>query len=201
MGNRAVGGAVGAGCAGFSLVGILLAVGITVWLGSQATTGVSGPKHRPSSTGPGGADISPSVDPNLTLPGATLARATLTTAKAAPLGAGGGTVALTGTNFPPGPISVTACLSGGFRSSNGLAGCDVTTTATATVAADGSFRLTYPVKRVLDVLDTPNDCAAFEGACSVVAHPADAFDDGPGVPLTFAAGLPPVDGAEAPPTP
>jgi hypothetical protein len=51
MGGRAVGG-IGAGCAGFSLVGLLAAVAIVVWLASQtfgATPRRSAPP-RPTTT-------------------------------------------------------------------------------------------------------------------------------------------------------
>jgi len=191
--GRAVGGAAGAGCAGFSLVGILMGVGLVVWLGSTITTGIGG------DDGPSAIERPPpSAAVDLTIPGATFAGATIRVTAPAPLGADE-IVSVTGAGFPPGPVEVTTCLTGGFRTSDGLVGCDTQTTVAATADAEGAFALDYPVTRIVgDELGTDYDCAAFAAACSVVGHPKDAFDDGPSAGLTFATDLPTVK-AERPP--
>ena len=192
--GRAVGGAAGAGCAGFSLVGVLLTIGIVVWLGSTVAQDVGG----------GGSDSKPKVNPlspsaaaDLTIPGATFAGAAVRITTPPPLQPGQ-VVEVIGSGFPPGPLEVSTCLTKSFRSTDGAAGCDPATNAPITAGEDGTFTLDYPVTRVMAELGIGYDCAAFAEACSLVAHPKDAFDDGPTAALTFAPDLPPVT-AERPP--
>lgn len=158
MSGRAVGGAAGAGCGVLSLVGVLASVGLVVWLGSQAIDlGGGEPTAAPSSV------PVPSTD-------ATTARATLTLGAGGPF-ADGDEVAVGGRGFAPGPIELTTCLAHEARSSGGLLGCDPSTTVSASVASDGLVVGTYRVPRVVVVADVAYDCAAFAGACQLVAHP------------------------------
>jgi hypothetical protein len=92
MGGRAVGG-IGAGCAGFSVLGILISVGIVLWLASQGLDQASDAIDRsPASTTAPGPDVT----------------ATLTLTPSADL-AVGAPVAVTVLGVPPGPIELVAC--------------------------------------------------------------------------------------------
>lgn len=199
--GRAVGGAGAAGCGVFSILGVLIAVGLVVYLGSQATTGVGG-------SGKGGDDQSVQDLRDLTsqasgavnggMAGMPGEGATLTYDGPASV-VDGSVLAVAGGRFVPGPVELTACVANLPQEIDGVAWCDLTTTATATVDANGAFTVQYPAKRALQVDGTAYDCAAFEGACVLVAHPTERYDQILTTPVAFASGLPPID-AERPPS-
>ena len=198
MAGRAVGGAAGAGCGIFSLVGILLGVGLTVFLASQVTGDLGGSGHRSSTTIAGLPDISDATVPGTPFGGATLEVATPTHLD------DGTPLRVTGLGYPSGPVEVTTCLTRPVDPADGRGACDAATTVrtTATATADGTagIRLDYPARRVITVDGVRYDCAATTAGCSLLAHPTGAFDEGPTVHLAFADGLPKTD-AESPPVP
>jgi hypothetical protein len=197
MGNRAVGGASAAGCGVLGFGGLLIGVALTVWLGSQVTGGIGGGGGSDGSKDLQELTSEVSALANPTIDGLPVGGATLTVTSTATLD-NGDLLPITGMAFEPGPIEVTACLANVERTADGAAACDLTTTAVATVDGRGSFGLMYPAKRVLVVDGTAYDCAAAYQACTIVAHPKDAFDVGTTAGLTFANDLPPVD-AQPPP--
>lgn len=182
--SRAVGGASAVGCGVFGLGGLLISVGIVVWLGSIAFDGST--------------DSIRSRDGDATTTQVPIAEdgAAIAIDPATGL-TDGAEVRITGTDFPAGSVSITACLT------NAPAGagdrCDAGTTTVAAVGADGQVAATRTAPRVITVNGTAYDCAAAPAACSLRAAAAGRPGD-PGVDagLVFATGLPPVD-AEAPP--
>lgn len=189
-----MGGAAGAGCGIFTLVGLLVGVGLTVWLGSQVLGGGG------SSSGAGGAGGARSALDDLqhaSVPGTVPAGQRITVTTDGTL-VDGDSVRVGGTGLAPGPLQLTTCLAHEQRLPEGLAGCDPDTTVEASAGDDGTLVADYQAHRVITVGDVGYDCAAFDGACVVVAHPAGHPDQGPEAGLTFAPGRPPVD-AERPP--
>jgi hypothetical protein len=162
----------------FGLIGLLLGVGLTVWIGSQVFDDTTGGSASTTVTTPSlssKAAITVEVPPGLDDEGAVQVR---------------------GTGFPTGPVQATLCLTHPVESTPDP--CDTATDARANVAADGTWELNLVVPRVISVGGEHYDCAAAPGACSVLAHLPD-DPDGPTEPISFSTGLGPVD-AQAPPT-
>lgn len=195
--GKAVGGASAAGCGIFGLAGILISVGLVVWLGSQATTNVGGATHAPDSSGAQSLESQASALVNPSTPG--VAGRDLQITAPGKLD-NGGVITVAGADFDPGPIEVTSCVTHLPANASGSTWCDPSTTAVATVLADRSFALSYPAKRIITVEGTAYDCAAFFHACSIVAHPKGAFDKGSVRGLTFSSDLPADGDAMIPPT-
>lgn len=197
MSGRAVGGAAGAGCGVFTIVGVLLGVGLVVWLGSSIV---------PSGGGDGGSGggaevgLSPDDVADLGIDQVVPTEVTGTGVSLTDDGSldDGESVFVDGSGFAPGTVELTVCLTDESRVAGGLAGCDPATATTVEVGDDGVLDAGYQVQRVITVSDVAYDCAAVSGGCSLVAAPPGAPDQGPAAPLLFAAGLPPVD-AQPPP--
>jgi len=181
-----VGGASAVGCGVFGLGGLLVGVALVVWLGSVALDGSSG------MLGGGGGDTAPTTAVPIARSGAAIA-----IDPPADL-ADGAEVRVTGSGFPSGPVSITACLThapggGGDR-------CDDSTGTVAAAGTGGKLLATRAVPRVITVGGVAYDCAAAPGACSLRARPIGRPGD-PGVTagILFATGRSPTD-AEVPPT-
>ena len=196
--GKAVGGAGAVGCGVLGFGGLIVGTGLTVWLGSQAMSGVGGDvgdagdgKDLKSLT----SEVSilsenPIVGEGPNGQGLTIA--------APPELAEGETVTVDGVRFSPGPIEITTCLTNPVGATTADR-CDATTTAVATVDSRGDFTLAYPARRVLTVGGTAYDCAARSQACSLVANVKDGpVDAETSAGLTFAGGLSPVDAAPPP---
>lgn len=204
--GRAVGGASSVGCGVFGFLGLVIGIGLTVYLGAQAMSGVGGvggsaSKDRdPSSSAgraTGGLEDEVRGLTGDTVIGMEPSGATVTVTAPADLG-DGGSLTVTGAGLSPGPVELLTCLVG-----EPVAGvssrCDQATAVAATVDGAGGFRVTYPAVRVLTIDGTRYDCAARPSACAVMAHRSDnPLETGTSGPITFGADLPPVD-AVAPP--
>lgn len=201
MSGRAVGGAAGAGCGAFGLLSLLIGVGLTVFLGMRVFDSVGSPKDQADSVSDqvaaagGSADASGKV--SLTVPGTGSGPGTLVLAPARGF-ADGDRVALSGSGLAPGAVEVTQCLTNESRAAGVLGACDESTTVSVDVASDGKLMASVATKRVISVLDSPYDCAAFARACVLVVHEHGSLDGSTQVGLTFAAGLAPVDAASPP---
>ena len=187
------GGAWGAGCGVLGLLGLLLGVGLTVWLGSRAfdaTTGKDGPIDD-------ARDIASAS--TLTVPGNTAGPAGTGIVLAPADGLTDGTsVAIEGTGLPQGEVRATVCLTFQTRAAGALGACDETTTTTLEVAADGRAIGRIVVPREIRVITDAYDCAAFAGACSVLVHQGDSLGGAAEAPLSFAGDLPPIDATTPP---
>ena len=198
MSGRAVSGGVAAGCGAFTFVGLLLGVGLTVFLGSRATDSLGGS----GSNGKTGLDHLTSEVSSLvasTQPGGPATGARLVLSTPAKLG-DGGSIGVAGQALAPGEAQLTTCLT--IREpypADGGGQCDLDTTAPAgTVDQRGEVTTTYRARRVITVHGTRYDCAARAGACSLVAHPVGRLDGGAASIIVFGNALPPTD-AQAPP--
>lgn len=197
MGGRAVGGAAGAGCGVFTMVGVLAGVALTVWLGSQVVS---------SGGGGGGSDddadfgLRPDDVASLGIDEVLPTDVTGTTVSIADDGSldDGESLFVDGVGYQAGTIELTMCLTIEARVAGGLAGCDPATTTAVEVGDDGILDASYQVRRVITVADVAYDCAAVREGCSLVAHLPGAPDQGPDAGLVFAEGLEPVD-AQPPP--
>jgi hypothetical protein len=192
MGNRAVGGGVGAGCGIVGLLGLLVSVALVVWLAGQALDGTS-------RTAVGPTDPTPAVGPDdptsagagsLTLPsslGGIGGAGSLQLEPGGPVAAGA-TVAVSadGLGAGPGPISVSTCLSHQSTAGGVAAACDVTSTMATEVDQRGMLAATVTVHRVIEVFGAAYDCGAFPGACSLVAHRGGSLAETWAAPLTYA---------------
>lgn len=171
---------MGAGCAGLSLVGVLAAVGIVLWLGASAFDGTGGgsrlashgtPASTPTTIPP--SEVMVSVHP---ADGLT----------------DGATVQVESDGFPPGAsVQVSTCVNAGAVTGNAAA-CDQGTTQRATVDSNGLFQLSHRVVRVVSAGALPLDCASEPGRCRIEVRATGA---GPGgtelvgsAPLSFVPG-------------
>lgn len=186
-----MGGASAVGCGAFGLVGLLVSVGLTVYLGSRVTSSVDGGGGRIETLTSEASALANTTVPGLDAGGARLA---ITAPSDLPDGA---TVTVGGRDLVPGELQLTTCLTHGPRSADGAVGCDPTTTVAATVDRTGGLSQPYAVHRVVTVAGQRYDCAAFVAACVVVAHRPGAVDAGVSAALAFpvttspAASVPP----------
>lgn len=198
MSGRAVGGAAGAGCGALGLVGLLIGVGLTVWLGMRAMDSVgSGTRGTRTTTAAGEGD-GPGGLGTLTVPGTGAPTGTVTLDPAIGLG-DGMTVKVAAADLEAGAWEVTECLTNQTRAAGVDGACDPSTTVRASVPASGDLAAGFTVQRVIRVLDAPYDCAAFAGACVLVVHPRDSLEGAPQAPLTFDPEGPPVTASIPPP--
>ncbi|MFN8016586.1 MAG: hypothetical protein U0P45_00535 [Acidimicrobiales bacterium] len=195
MSGRAVGGGAAIGCGAFTFVGLLLGVGLTVFLGSRATDSLGGS----GDSGLKDLKTKASVLASQPVPGTTPTKGRITLTMPATL-ADGGKVGVAGHDLAPGPIELTECLTSREPyPPDGGGQCDLTTTTSGgTVTGRGELAGTYAVRRVITVQGTRYDCAARVGGCTLVAHPKGRLDSSATGPLAFAQGLAPVE-AQAPP--
>ncbi|MCU1496254.1 MAG: hypothetical protein JWM47_207 [Acidimicrobiales bacterium] len=164
----------------FSLVGLLISVGIVVWLGSMASDrGTDGP-GRPSTRiedetidGPAGSVV--------TVPAALA----VDVSPSAGL-KGGAEVVVTSNAFAAGEVvAIRMCVAGADRVVGGD-GCDATTTTKVFVNAERHLQANYRVRRVVTAGGLPFDCLTEAHRCTVrVAIDADPSQGGT-VALTFA---------------
>jgi hypothetical protein len=186
MGQRGVGGGVGAGCGAFGLLGLLVGVGLVVWLGSEAF----------DRTADAPRSVQQAEELDLTVPSPEAA-GSLRVEPTSGL-VDGGIVAITGEGLDPGPATLTICLAFQTRAAGTEGACDRSTDVLVDVGADGTVAAELTVRRVLWVLGAPYDCAAFPGACTVIVHTDGSLTGAPDAPLGLAANLPPVE-ATVPP--
>lgn len=172
------GSAVAAGCGGFSLVGLLVGVGLTVWLGSMALSGsTGGGSTRRSGGQPGAASTTtlPSVAVDLS------PRTGLTD---------GAKVTITSDAFGANrAVSVLVCTRGADLGT----GADACGDPIASLRTDAAGHLAgqVAVPRIVEVGLGPFDCAEDAGRCSVVLRAAGEPAAQASVPLAFVAGLDP----------
>lgn len=90
-------------------------------------------------------------------------------------------------------VGVAVCLEEADIESVGAVACDELQGARYAVAADGSFRATYPVPRVITVAGAAHDCAAPDVSCLVVAADASDYDVSGGQRISFRSDLGPAE--------
>ncbi len=149
---------MGGGCGGLSLVGLLIGVGLTVWLGSMVADGVFGgdsPKPRDA------ASLASVIDSSTTVP----ATAAVAVEPATDL-VDGQRVVITSDAFPAeAAVQVDLCLARPNAVSGSDSPCDPTAAALDPVDARGHLVARYDVRRVVTVGGTPYDCASEAGLC------------------------------------
>lgn len=180
MRGDGAGGCVGGGCGGFSLIGLLIGVGLTVWLGSMVMDGTFGddePVRRDAES------LASVVDSPTTEPDALTISVTPATELVE-----GTEVTVTSDAFAPGSeVRVATCLSRSNLVTGDASACDQDTTRPAVVDDRGRLVVRYAVPRVVSAGATPFDCAAEARLCSVVVTDStDATRTG-AAPLTFRA--------------
>lgn len=205
MGNRAVGGGVGAGCGAFGLLGLLVSVALVVWLGSQAvdrTTGSGSNGADGEAVDPRSVDLEELADQidDLGLDGSPPGTPTLVLSPAGPY-ADGAPVTVSAEGLTPGPIEVSLCLTFQTRAAGPDGACDTAAgTVPAEVADDGTLAASLTARRTITVLGTTYDCAAFAGACSVIVHGGGSLAGAPATPIDLEAQGPAPADALPPPT-
>ncbi len=136
---------MGAGCGVFGLLGLLIGVGLTVYLGSRAldsSSGLIGGGGR-SKVAAAAVTLSPNPVPE------------------------GTNASVVSVDFVSGAdITLTTCL---VHTGTGPWRCDPATAAHATVDVLGELRAEYPVHRVVTIAAKPVDCSAPEARCVVRA--------------------------------
>lgn len=175
------GGAARAGCMGFSLVGLLVSVGLVLWLGSRAFDGATGPVTTGTEAA---AESSTTADPQPTLE--VVADPSTGLTGAAPI-----TVSASGL-VPGEGVVVAACLGAAESLPVDFEACDPTTEASATTSATGMAEVSLAMPRVLQAGGLPIDCAHEPGQCEIRVQGKDSGLSGR-VPLTFADDLGPPD--------
>ena len=170
---------MGGGCGGFSLLGLLIGVGLTVWLASMVVDGSFGgdsPERGNAET------LASVVDPPTSAVADPVA---ITVAPATDL-VDGAEVTITSDAFPAGAqVRIETCLTRSKVVTGEASPCDPTATALDVVDPRGHLVVRYPVARVVDVGGTPFDCAGEPARCVVaVTDVADATRTG-SAPITF----------------
>lgn len=170
------GGAARAGCMGFSLVGLLVSVGLVVWMGSQAFDGAT----RPVRGGTGNTDAAAStVTESTVLAVAAVPDTGLT---------GEDSIEVSSAGLEPGEkVTVTACTRSPGPGSAAPA-CDPTSETSTTASAAGRIEVRFAMPRVVSASGLPIDCATDAGRCEVQVRGSDSGSVGR-VPVTFADGL------------
>lgn len=184
--SRGTGG-VGAGCAGFSLIGLLVAVGLTFWLGAKVFDSTD-----PAGTRRATDQATDSSVTTTTLPAAA-DRVAITVDPATGL-TDGAAVHVTSTGYPAGTaVSVSTCVVGTGQVTGSSDPCDAASATAATVGADGTLAVDHPVVRLVTIGGTPFDCAETAATCQIVVRPTGANAADPTLvgtaPLTFADDL------------
>lgn len=175
------GGAARAGCMGFSLVGLLVSVGVVLWLGSQVFDDVSSPTAPDAA---GAAESSTTVE---TRPGVDVVADPNTGLT------GDASITISASGLLPGEGVVVAACVGALESVPvDLNSCDATTETSATASATGKADVRLAVPRVLQAGGLPIDCAQESGRCEVRVQGKESGLTG-ALPLSFAEGLDPPD--------
>lgn len=171
---------MGGGCSGLSLIGLLIGVGLTVWLGSMVVDGTLGgdsPKPRDAAT------LASVIDSTTTVP----SNAAIAVDPATDL-TDGTVVTITSDAFAAGAeVRVNTCVARSSVVTGDAEPCDPATGALEVVDERGHLVARYPVARVVTVGGTPFDCAAEPARCVVaVTDTADPARTG-SVLVTFRA--------------
>lgn len=175
---------MGGGCGGLSLLGLLVGVGLTVWLGSMVMGGSLGgdsPKANDAET------LASVVDSSTTAPGTTALAVSVN--PATDLGEGA-EVSVTSDAFPAGAeVRVDTCLARANTVTGDAARCDAPGSLPAQVDAKGHLAVRYVVARVVTVGGVPYDCGTKAGLCVVaVTDAADPTRTG-SVPISYQEGI------------
>ena len=173
---------MGGGRGALSLLGLLVGVGLTFWLGSMAfgSGGSTATKVLPTSPGKQ-ADAGP---PN----GKAIQVSPTTGLGNEPR------VLVTSTAFPAkAEVLISTCLHGG--QSVGATGCDPKSVVTLRVGTTGRLSSDYPVPRVISVKGIPFDCATRAKQCRVQVTSSANTGLGGHTDISFQAdlGAPPLD--------
>lgn len=180
MSRDGVSGCVGGGCGGLSLIGLLVGVGLTMWLGSIAMNGGFGSNKDKS------GDEKASVSSVLATTTTLAPTAPITVSPTTDL-TDGATVTVRSSAFPAGSkVRVTTCLARATLATGDAALCDDTTGSTGATDASGHLNVPYRVPRVVTVGGTPFDCAEKPESCVVTATSVDRPALHGAVPVTFA---------------
>ena len=156
MGARNASGVVAGGCGAFSLLGLLIGVGLTVWLGSMALDGIGG-------GGSSSRDRAPDVS---TVPGTGDTAVTLT--PDGPLAAGT-PIRVAGTGYiATSKVQVLACLRP--VGDGPPTRCDPTGAVEAKVDALGEIDTTYIAPAAVTVDGRAQDCTTRNARCLLVAR-------------------------------
>lgn len=160
---------MGGGCGGLSLLGLLVGVGLTVWIASMVVGGSSGGDQPERRDAAGLAEV---LDPTTTVP----ASAALSVAPASDL-TDGAVVTITSDDFPAGAqVRVERCLARSGAVTGDTSPCDPAGVALDSVDARGHLVARLAVSRVVEVGGVPFDCASEPPRCTVrvtaVAEPA-----------------------------
>jgi len=157
-----VGGCVGGGCGGLSLIGLLIGVGLTFWLGSIALDGGGGGHSQKRAE----TDAVSSILATSTTQPPT---ASITVRPATGLTAGA-TVIVSSAAFAPGlKVRVSTCLSRANLATGAGSLCDDATATIGTSDRNGHLNMAYKVPRSVTVDGLPFDCAEAAGTCVVAA--------------------------------
>jgi hypothetical protein len=152
---------VAGGCGGFSLLGLLIGIGLTVWLGSMAVDGM-----RPATK-----DASPltASGTSTSVAGATAPEVQAVEVTVSPQQglAEDATVTVASDGFPAdAEVSVTTCLAGsGSAKVAAGAPCDPASTATFRTDAAGHLAASYRPSRLVTASGMPFDCASAPKQC------------------------------------
>lgn len=171
---------MGAGCGGFSLIGLLVGVGLTVWLGSMVMDGtLGGDEAQPRDA----ETLASVIASTTTVP----RRAAISVVPASDL-TDGAVVTVTSDAFPAGSeVRVDTCLARSNMVTGDAPPCDPGGGALSVVDQQGHLATRYQVARVVTVGGTPFDCAGEPGLCIVaVTDTADTTRAG-SVPVAFRA--------------
>lgn len=171
---------MGGGCSGLSLVGLLVGVGLTVWLGSMVMDGTLGD----DSPKPRNAETLASVVDSPTTAAVSMAISVAPTTDLV----GDSEVTITSDAFAAGTeVRVDTCLARSSVVLGDSSPCDPSRESLAVVDGRGHLDVRYVVARVVTAGVTPFDCTSEPGLCVVtVTDTADATRVG-SAPLTFRA--------------
>jgi hypothetical protein len=163
-----VGGAVGAGCGALSLAGLLVGVGLTVWLGSVVMGDIGG--SRSASRGTRSEELAVAVAPAEKLDD-------------------GSPVFVTSSAFRPNElVGVAVCLAADID--RGIDACDTVSSTRYFTDSDGRLAVRFAVPRVITVGKDAYDCADVPERCLVVAAAEEDRNRSGGVAVSFREALP-----------
>lgn len=172
------GGGARAGCMGFSLVGVLVAVGLVVWLGSRVSDEVArdrDPAGQGSvvvTTEASGAAVDVRADPSTEL-------------------TGDASITVSASGLQPGEkVAVLACSSAVDALPTEIGACDAGSEVTTTASAAGNIEVRLAMPRVLTASGLPIDCASAASRCEVRVRGLDSVSGGR-TGVTFAEDLDP----------
>ncbi len=184
------GGRLGGGLGVLSLVGLLVGVGLTVWLGSMALDlggGGGGRRRTTTTTTVATTSTTRPVDPAaLGLP------FTVEVDPTSGLGDGSDLTVRVSGPAPGVSVSVSTCAAG--PEADGAPTCDADSVRQVTTDPDGEVAAVYRVPRTVTVGSTSVDCAEEAGRCQLRVGPAAEPERAEVVPLSFADDVAPAGG-------